>query len=65
MRFSNIKFTALAKSENGNQKMRWFCSEEALSRWANRMYIKDNSVTVIVYNGNSVDDSNIYCTYHE
>lgn len=63
MEIKNIKFTAQAIFSDNTSKTRFFCTEQALSNWANKMWHKDHDVTVDVYKGFG---SNIkYATYHE
>lgn len=62
MKYSNVKFTAMAEYANGTtSKIRAFCTEQAMSKWANAQYRKDNDCTVTVWNGFS---DSVYCVYH-
>lgn len=62
MKYSNIKFTAIAKYTNGTMSdCRAFCTEKAMSNWANKQFDKDEGVTVTVWKG--FTDS-VYCVYH-
>lgn len=65
MKTNNIKFVAVAQYSNEELKTRFFATEKAMSKWANKQYLKDENVTVIVYNGldGLINDSK-YCTYH-
>lgn len=63
MKIDNIKFTAQAQFSDNTCKTRFFCTEQALSNWANKMWRKDNDVTVEVWRGFGTD---IHCmTYHQ
>jgi len=65
MKVRNIKFVAIAEHENGEQKLRNFVTEEAMSNWANKQFIKDENVTVYVYEGiDGLLNNKKYCTYH-
>lgn len=50
MKYSNVKFTAIATYSDGS-----------MSNWANKQYDKDNGVTVTVWEGYT---DKVYCTYH-
>ena len=63
MKITNVKFTAFAHFNDGTIKCRCFCTEEAMSKWANKQYRIDEDVTVEVYEGAGVTDKK-YCTYH-
>lgn len=58
----NIKFSAIANySDDTSSKIRYFCSYEAMSKWANAQFRKDEGVTVLVWVGLTDE---VYCTYH-
>ena len=62
MKISNVKFTAIATYSDGSMSScRAFCTEKAMSNWANAQYRKDEGCTVTVYEGYS---DKVYCTYH-
>ena len=63
MKIRNIKFTANAIFSNGEMKIKYFVTEQAMSKWANAQFRKDENVTVEVWNGFSIDGKK-YCTYH-
>ena len=63
MKMKNVKFTAIVYSTVIPQTLRWFCTEQAMSKWANAQYRKDENCTVEVYEGNSIFGKK-YCTYH-
>lgn len=62
MKIANIKFSAIANFENGEIKSRFFATEQAMSKWANQQFRKDENVTVEVFSGFGFDTR--YCTYH-
>lgn len=63
MKIKNIKFTAQATYSDGTwSKLRFFCTESAMSKWANDQYRKDEGVTVEVWKGFGIEEK--YCTYH-
>ena len=65
MKTNNIKFVAIAEHNNGEQKVRNFATEKAMSKWANEQFRKDENVTVHVYNGiEGLLNNSKYCTYH-
>ena len=53
----------MATYSNGEMAVRYFCTEEAMSKYANKQYRKDEGVTVEVYEGAGIDGKR-YCTYH-
>lgn len=62
MKLKNVKFSAVAYYSDGtSSKLRFFCTERAMSKWANAQYDKDEDVTVQVYVGLTDE---LYCTYH-
>jgi len=63
MKLKNVKFTAFAHYANGEIKCKCFCTEQAMSNWANAQYRKDEDVTVEVYEGAGMIGKK-YCTYH-
>lgn len=63
MKYQNVKFTAIAEYSNGTMsKCRAFATENAMSNWANKQYIKDHGCTVTVWEGFM---DKVYCVYHE
>lgn len=62
MKIHNVKFTAIAEYSDGSMSAcRWFCTEKAMSNWANAQFKKDEGATVTVWEGTS---DRIYTTYH-
>lgn len=62
MKIANVKFSAIAEYSNGTMSnCRWFCSEQAMSNWANAQFRKDEGVTVTVWEGTT---DKVYCVYH-
>lgn len=63
MKIENIKFTAVAYSipMTAPSTIRMFCTEKALSNWANAQYRKDENVIIEVYKGFGCKE--LYCTY--
>lgn len=62
MYIRNSKFYAIATYSDGSMsECRFFCTENALSNWANKQYKKDNDVTVNVWDAKT---DKPYCTYH-
>lgn len=65
MKVKNIKFVAIAYYMNGESKLRNFVTEDAMIKWANKQYLKDENVTVCVYDGiDGLLNDKKYCTYH-
>ena len=62
MKYTNVKFTAIATYSNGAMsKCRMFATEKAMSNWANAQFDKDEGVAITVWEGLS---EKVYCTYH-
>ena len=62
MKYTNVKFTAIAEYSNGSlSNCRAFATERAMSNWANAQFDKDEGVTVTVWEGYS---DKVYCVYH-
>lgn len=61
MKANNIKFYAVAEFSNEIKKYNFFCTEKAMSNWANKQFGIDENVTVRVFN---FDDDTPYCTYN-
>lgn len=62
MKINNVKFEAIAQYSNGEMsKDRWFCTEKALSNWANAQFRKDEGVTVTVWHAFT---NIVFCIYH-
>lgn len=62
MKFNNILFEAFAFDRDGVlYASKLFCTEEAMSKWANRQYRKDEGATVKVFDFKT---DKLYCTYH-
>lgn len=62
MKTNNIKFSAIAYDGNGKiLGSRFFVTEKAMSKWANRWYNVDENSTVEVYDFNT---NNLVMTYH-
>ena len=62
MKFSNVKFSAIAEYSNGAMSdCRWFASEKAMSNWVNEQFDKDETVSITVWVGLT---DRVYCTYH-
>lgn len=61
MKYSNVKFTAIATYSDGTMSnCRAFATEQAMSNWANKQYLKDMGTVVHVYVGYS---DQLYCVY--
>ena len=62
MKYENVKFTAIATYYDGSiSKCRAFATENAMSKWANKQYNKDNECSVTVWVGFTDE---VYCIYH-
>lgn len=56
----NINFMCEAKYKNGTSKLHYTATEQAARNWANRQFVKDEDVTVTIFDA----DANPICTYH-
>ena len=62
MKYSNVKFTAIAEYTDGTMSAcRAFATEKAMSNWANAQFNKDEGATVTVWMGYT---DIVYCVYH-
>lgn len=62
MKFTNVKFSAIAEYSDGTMsKCRLFCTEQAMSNWANAQFRKDEGATVTVWHAFT---DKVFCTYH-
>lgn len=61
MKYSNVKFTAIATYSDGSMSnCRAFATEKAMSNWANKQFKKDMGAVVTVWEGYT---DKVYCTY--
>lgn len=62
MKTKNIRFSAFAYDKDFNlMGHKFFCTEQAMSNWANKWFNIDEESTVEVYDFNS---NRLYTTYH-
>lgn len=62
MYYKNVKFTAIATYSDGRMsECKAFATEKVMSKWANAQFLKDEGVTVTVWEGFT---DKVYCTYH-
>lgn len=62
MKTKNIRFSAFAYDKDFNlMSHKFFCTEQAMSNWANKWYKVDEEATVEVYN---FATGTLYTTYH-
>ena len=61
MYLKNVKFHGIAYDGDKWLGSKFFCSEQAMSKWANKFYRTNENVTVYIYEGMS---DRLYCTYH-